>query len=83
MDGAGLRGARIERRCAGVVDGTGLWGGEMSKAPLDDLGSLDAGDSCIAQLSGFSLHSRPPNGVVGGRHALLSRGRGGESSPSP
>ena len=38
MDRAGLRGARIERRCAGVVDGTGLWGGEMSKAPLDDLG---------------------------------------------
>ena len=44
MGGAGLRGARTERRCAGVVDGAGCAGGEMSKDPLDDLGNLDAGD---------------------------------------
>ena len=30
-----------------------------------------ADNPCIAQLSGFSLHS-PPNGVIGGRHALPS-----------
>ena len=39
MGGAGLRGARNERRCAGVVDGAGLAGGEMSEDPLDDLAS--------------------------------------------
>ena len=33
MGGAGLRGARNERRCAGVVDGAGLAGGEMSEEP--------------------------------------------------
>ena len=42
--GAGLRGAHTERRCAGVDDGAGLAGGEMSKDPLDDLGSVDARD---------------------------------------
>ena len=31
MGGAGLRGAHTERRCAGVVDGAGLAGGEMSE----------------------------------------------------
>ena len=30
-----------------------------------------ADNPCIAQLSGFSLH-RPPNGAIGGRHALPS-----------
>ena len=30
-----------------------------------------ADNPCIAQLSGFSLNS-PPNGVIGGRHALPS-----------
>ena len=30
-----------------------------------------ADNPCIAQLSGFSLHS-PPNGVIGGRYALPS-----------
>ena len=44
MGGARLRGARTERRCAGVVDGAGLAGGEMSEDPLDDLGSVDARD---------------------------------------
>ena len=44
MGGAGLRGAHTERRCAGVVGGAGLAGGEMSEDPLDDLGSVDAGD---------------------------------------
>ena len=53
MGGARLRGARTERRCAGVVDGAGLAGGEMSEDPLDDLASslrerhfrgVDAGD---------------------------------------
>ena len=44
MGGAGLRGAHTERRCAGVVDGAGLAGGEMSEDPLDDLGSVDARD---------------------------------------
>ena len=39
MGGTGLRGAHTERRCAGVVDGVGLAGGEMSEAPLDDLAS--------------------------------------------
>ena len=39
MGGAGLRGAHTERRCAGVVDGAGLAGGEMSEDPLDDLAS--------------------------------------------
>ena len=39
MGGARLRGARTERRCAGVVDGAGLAGGEMSEDPLDDLAS--------------------------------------------
>ena len=37
MSGAGLRGARTERRYAGVVDGAGCAGGKMSKDPLDDL----------------------------------------------
>ena len=36
MGGARLRGAHTERRCAGVVDGAGLAGGEMSEDPLDD-----------------------------------------------
>ena len=40
--GAGLRGARTERRCAGVVDAAALASGEMNEDPLDDLGSLDA-----------------------------------------
>ena len=40
MGGAGLRGAHTERRCAGVVDGAGLAGGEMSEDPLDDLARL-------------------------------------------
>ena len=44
MGGARLRGAHTERRCAGVVDGAGLAGGEMSEDPLDDLGSVDARD---------------------------------------
>ena len=44
MGGAGLRGAHTERRCAGVVDGAGVAGGEMSEDPLDDLGSVDARD---------------------------------------
>ena len=44
MGGAGLRGAHTERGCAGVVDGAGLAGGEMSEDPLDDLGSVDARD---------------------------------------
>ena len=44
MGGAGLRGAHTERGCAGVVDGAGLAGGEMSEEPLDDLGSVDARD---------------------------------------
>ena len=39
MGGAGLRGAHTERGCAGVVDGAGLAGGEMSEDPLDDLAS--------------------------------------------
>ena len=39
MGGAGLRGAHTERRCAEVVDGAGLAGGEMSEDPLDDLAS--------------------------------------------
>ena len=39
MGGAGLRGAHTERRCAGVVGGAGLAGGEMSEDPLDDLAS--------------------------------------------
>ena len=39
MGGAGLRGAHTERRSAGVVDGAGLAGGEMSEDPLDDLAS--------------------------------------------
>ena len=44
MGGTGLRGAHTERRCAGVVDAVGVAGGEMSEDPLDDLGSVDAGD---------------------------------------
>ena len=44
MGGARLRGAHTERRCAGVVDGAGVAGGEMSEDPLDDLGSVDARD---------------------------------------
>ena len=35
MGGARLRGARNERRCARVVDGAGLAGGEMSEDPFD------------------------------------------------
>ena len=45
MGGAGLRGAHTERGCAGVADGAGLAGGEMSEDPLDDLGSVDARDA--------------------------------------
>ena len=41
MGGAGLRGARTERLCAGVVDAAALARCEDS---LDDLGSLDARD---------------------------------------
>ena len=44
MGGAELRGARTERRCAGVVDGGALANGGMNEDPLDDLGSLDARD---------------------------------------
>ena len=45
MGGARLRGTHTERRCAGVVDGAGVAGGEMSEDSLDDdLGSLDARD---------------------------------------
>ena len=44
MGGAGLRGARTERWCAGGVDATGLAGGEMSEDPLDELRSVDARD---------------------------------------
>ena len=44
MGGARLRGVHTERRCTGVVDGAGCAGGEMSEDPLDDLGSVDAGD---------------------------------------
>ena len=45
MGGAGLRGARTDRRYTGVVDAAALASGEMNAAPLDDLGSLDARDS--------------------------------------
>ena len=34
----------MERRCAGVSNAAGLARGEMGEDPLDDLGSLDAGD---------------------------------------
>ena len=44
MGGARLRGAHTERRWAVGVDGAGVAGGEMSEAPLDDLGSVDARD---------------------------------------
>ena len=42
MGGAGLRGARTEWRCAGVVDAAAVASGEMNEDPLDDLGSVDA-----------------------------------------
>ena len=44
MGGAGLRGARSERRCAGVVDLAALASGEINEDPLDAIGSLDARD---------------------------------------
>ena len=53
MGGARLRGARNERRCAGVVDGAGLAGGEMSEDPLDDLARLPQLTHGFDDFSGF------------------------------
>ena len=86
MGGAGLRGAHTEGRCAGVVDGAGVAGGEMGEDLVDDLASLDAGNDAqraATHTTGFDVDVEDAlalglplrNFVAGPVGAALWRGR--------
>ena len=64
MGGAGLRGARTERRCAGVVDGAGCAGGEMGTG----------GDDVVA-----AFEVRGEHAVVSGEMGAGAWHEGGEA----